>query len=142
MNVFEAWDCPSMRIARGMPHGFFQLPHHIVAQKVFDFFCIIVDMVRGDVGGVCEVKLPEPVVSHHGACLLPTGGREKDLVALLVQGHEAVPFKFTDLGGRHIQCLATALRQFTQGDAFLGSGLAVFQHMKKGLESILPLNPL
>ena len=73
-----------MGIARGVVEQALEFAHHIVAKDVLDFLGVIVHVVRRDVGGVGQVKLPEPMVADDRAGQLPTAWCEQDFVALLV----------------------------------------------------------
>ena len=52
-----------MRIARRVVEHTFQFAHHCVAKDMLDLLSIIMHVVRRNIGGVCQIKLPEPVVA-------------------------------------------------------------------------------
>ena len=55
VNVLLAWDELAVRIFFGVGQNAFYSSYGFFAQNVFDFLCIVMNVIRGIAGFVCKV---------------------------------------------------------------------------------------
>ena len=55
VNVLLAWDELAVRIFFGVGQNAFYSPDGFFAQHVFDFLCIVMNVIRGIASFVCQV---------------------------------------------------------------------------------------
>ena len=55
VNVLLAWDELAVRVLFGIGQNAFYSPDGFFSQHVFDFLCIVMNVIRGIAGFVCQV---------------------------------------------------------------------------------------
>ena len=78
-----------MRIKARVFQNTLKLSDHALAQNMFDFFCIVMNVVGCVTSLIGEIQLPEPVVADNLAGPLPTFRSEGKTIVLRKAG--AVP---------------------------------------------------
>ena len=81
-----------MRILFGMVQGAFKLPNCFLSQYVFNYFRIIMHVVRGNTRFIGQIELPQAVIAYDLASPLPTFWSEMHRIPIIVQGGHLVDF--------------------------------------------------
>src|SRR5687767_14882114 len=89
----------AVRVASCVIESFLELPDNVLTEDMFNFFGVLVHVVRGDLGRIGEIKLPEAVVADDGGGALHACRGEEHKVAFVVSGGKAVSDEVGGLGG-------------------------------------------
>src|SRR6185503_2302415 len=139
LHVRKAWDWTAVRVVCGVGQTAFQFAHYFVAEHVLNLFCVLMDVVGGDLRGVRQVEFPEAVIADDGASQLPARRSHRDGIAFVVRRRQAVPAQLCRLRGDFLDGFAAPFGQFAEGDT-LALEVAGFEHLVNGLERILALD--